>query len=87
MIWGVLGGFGGVPSPPRDPWVFFQGGLRVLEALAASGLRSVRFAREVPGLGAVVACDSSPRAAELMGRNVALNGVGGLVTPVLSDAR
>ncbi|NWU22618.1 TRM1 dimethyltransferase, partial [Dyaphorophyia castanea] len=62
-------------------------GLRVLEALAASGLRSVRFALEVPGLGAVVASDSSPRAAALMARNVARNGVGDLVTPRLADAR
>ncbi|NXE02690.1 TRM1 dimethyltransferase, partial [Chaetorhynchus papuensis] len=62
-------------------------GLRVLEALAASGLRSIRFAREVPGLGAIVASDCSPRAAALMARNVALNGVGDLVTPRLADAR
>lgn len=59
----------------------------MLEALAASGLRSVRFAREVPGLGAIVASDCSPRAAALMARNVALNGVGDLVTPRLADAR
>ncbi|NXS31422.1 TRM1 dimethyltransferase, partial [Pomatostomus ruficeps] len=64
-----------------------EGGLRVLEALAASGLRSIRFAREVPGLGAIVASDCSPRAAALMARNVARNGVGDLVTPRLADAR
>ncbi|NWQ71340.1 TRM1 dimethyltransferase, partial [Neopipo cinnamomea] len=62
-------------------------GLRVLEALAASGLRSIRFAREVPGLRAVVACDRSAAAVTAMARNVALNGVGGLVTPHLGDAR
>ncbi|NWH97490.1 TRM1 dimethyltransferase, partial [Tichodroma muraria] len=62
-------------------------GLRVLEALAASGLRSVRFAREVPGLRAIVASDCSPRAAALLARNVARNGVGELVTPRLADAR
>lgn len=81
---GVSGGF---PAPPLTPSVSPQGGLRVLEALAASGLRSIRFAREVPGLGAVIASDSSPRAAELMARNVARNGVGELVTPRLADAR
>ncbi|NWY99047.1 TRM1 dimethyltransferase, partial [Loxia curvirostra] len=74
------GEFWGSLCPP-------QGGLRVLEALAASGLRSVRFAREVPGLGAIVASDCSPRATELMERNVARNGVGDLVTPRLADAR
>nr|XP_031363515.1 nascent polypeptide-associated complex subunit alpha, muscle-specific form-like [Lonchura striata domestica] len=78
-----------VPETPRTarPGEPCEGGLRVLEALAASGLRSVRFAREVPGLGAVVASDCSPRAAELMARNVARNGVGALVTPRLADAR
>ncbi|NXP59800.1 TRM1 dimethyltransferase, partial [Chloropsis cyanopogon] len=34
-----------------------------------------------------VASDCSPRATELMARNVASNGVGGLVTPRLADAR
>uniref|UniRef100_A0A8C3NN46 tRNA (guanine(26)-N(2))-dimethyltransferase n=1 Tax=Geospiza parvula TaxID=87175 RepID=A0A8C3NN46_GEOPR len=72
------------PARPGEPC---EGGLRVLEALAASGLRSVRFAREVPGLGAVVASDRSARATELMARNVARNGVGALVTPRLADAR
>lgn len=59
----------------------------MLEALAASGLRSIRFAKEVPGLGAVVANDCSARAVELMRRNVARNGVGGLVAPRMADAR
>ncbi|XP_014813499.1 PREDICTED: tRNA (guanine(26)-N(2))-dimethyltransferase [Calidris pugnax] len=63
------------------------GGLRVLEALAASGLRSIRFAKEVPGLRAVVANDFSARAVELMKRNVAFNGVGDLVAPNMADAR
>ncbi|NXX77384.1 TRM1 dimethyltransferase, partial [Urocolius indicus] len=62
-------------------------GLKVLEALAASGLRSIRFAREVPGLQAVVANDSSARATELMRENVALNQVGHLVTTSMADAR
>ncbi|XP_032533229.1 tRNA (guanine(26)-N(2))-dimethyltransferase [Chiroxiphia lanceolata] len=77
------------PETPRvaRPGEACEGGLRVLEALAASGLRSIRFAREVPGLGAVVACDRSPAAVAAMARNVALNGVGGLVTPHLGDAR
>uniref|UniRef100_A0A8D0G545 tRNA (guanine(26)-N(2))-dimethyltransferase n=1 Tax=Sphenodon punctatus TaxID=8508 RepID=A0A8D0G545_SPHPU len=64
-----------------------QAGLQVLEGLAASGLRSIRFAKEVPGLRGVVANDFSARAVELMTRNVQLNEVGHLVTPSLSDAR
>ncbi|XP_074836535.1 tRNA (guanine(26)-N(2))-dimethyltransferase isoform X2 [Carettochelys insculpta] len=62
-------------------------GVRILEALAASGLRSIRFAKEVPGLRAVVANDVSSKAAELMARNIQFNGVGHLVTPSLADAR
>ncbi|XP_042304454.1 tRNA (guanine(26)-N(2))-dimethyltransferase isoform X2 [Sceloporus undulatus] len=64
-----------------------QGGLRVLEALAASGLRSIRFAKEVPGLHSVVTNDFSSKAVELITQNVQLNDVGHLVTPSLSDAR
>lgn len=83
----------GVSAPPAPPRASVgstlspQGGLRVLEALAASGLRSIRFAKEVPGLRAVVANDFSARAVELMNRNVAFNGVGDLVAPRMADAR
>uniref|UniRef100_A0A8C8XWH2 tRNA (guanine(26)-N(2))-dimethyltransferase n=1 Tax=Panthera leo TaxID=9689 RepID=A0A8C8XWH2_PANLE len=62
-------------------------GLRVLEGLAASGLRSIRFAREVPGLQSVVANDASARAVDLMCRNVQLNAVAHLVHPRQADAR
>ncbi|XP_064293293.1 tRNA (guanine(26)-N(2))-dimethyltransferase isoform X1 [Phalacrocorax carbo] len=77
------------PEAPRmaKPGEVCEGGLRVLEALAASGLRSIRFAKEVPGLRAVVANDFSARAVELMRRNVAFNSVGDLVTPRMADAR
>uniref|UniRef100_H0XN43 tRNA (guanine(26)-N(2))-dimethyltransferase n=1 Tax=Otolemur garnettii TaxID=30611 RepID=H0XN43_OTOGA len=62
-------------------------GLQVLEGLAASGLRSIRFAREVPGLRSVVANDASARAMDLMHRNVQLNDVAHLVQPSQADAR
>uniref|UniRef100_A0A8C8TL21 tRNA (guanine(26)-N(2))-dimethyltransferase n=1 Tax=Peromyscus maniculatus bairdii TaxID=230844 RepID=A0A8C8TL21_PERMB len=62
-------------------------GLRVLEGLAASGLRSIRFALEIPGLQSVVANDASARAVELIDRNVHLNGVAHLVQPNQADAR
>ncbi|KAM6229404.1 LOW QUALITY PROTEIN: tRNA (guanine(26)-N(2))-dimethyltransferase [Spheniscus humboldti] len=76
------------PEAPRTakPGELCEGGLRVLEALAASGLRSIRFAKEVPGLRAVVANDFSARAVELMSRNVGFNGVD-LVAPRMADAR
>ncbi|KAM5188683.1 tRNA (guanine(26)-N(2))-dimethyltransferase isoform 4-T4 [Callospermophilus lateralis] len=62
-------------------------GLRVLEGLAASGLRSIRFALEVPGLRSVVANDASARAVDLIRHNVQLNGVAHLVQPNQADAR
>ncbi|XP_063148569.1 tRNA (guanine(26)-N(2))-dimethyltransferase isoform X2 [Candoia aspera] len=64
-----------------------QEGLQVLEALAASGLRSIRFAKEVPGIRSVVANDNSSKAVEFITQNIKLNGVEHLVTPSLSDAR
>uniref|UniRef100_A0A2K5JYM6 tRNA (guanine(26)-N(2))-dimethyltransferase n=1 Tax=Colobus angolensis palliatus TaxID=336983 RepID=A0A2K5JYM6_COLAP len=62
-------------------------GLHVLEGLAASGLRSIRFALEVPGLRSVVANDASARAVDLIRRNVQLNDVAHLVQPSQADAR
>uniref|UniRef100_A0A8C8STQ9 tRNA (guanine(26)-N(2))-dimethyltransferase n=1 Tax=Pelusios castaneus TaxID=367368 RepID=A0A8C8STQ9_9SAUR len=62
-------------------------GVQILEGLAASGLRSIRFAKEVPGLRAVVANDFSSKAVELMARNIQFNAVEHLVTPSFADAR
>ncbi|XP_053573806.1 tRNA (guanine(26)-N(2))-dimethyltransferase isoform X2 [Bombina bombina] len=70
----------GVEEPCPD-------GLRVLEGLAASGLRSIRFAREVPGLHSIIANDFSASAVELIKRNIQFNGVENLVTASYSDAR
>ncbi|XP_029283194.1 LOW QUALITY PROTEIN: tRNA (guanine(26)-N(2))-dimethyltransferase [Cottoperca gobio] len=61
-------------------------GLRVLEGLAASGLRSVRFALEVPGLQSVTANDFSTKAAALIARNAEYNGVGHLLRASCRDA-
>ncbi|XP_048473886.1 tRNA (guanine(26)-N(2))-dimethyltransferase [Rhincodon typus] len=63
-----------------------EDGIRVLEGLAASGLRSIRFAKEVPGIHSIVANDFSEKAVALMKRNVELNGVQHLVTASFADA-
>ncbi|KAL8161166.1 hypothetical protein V2J09_012655 [Rumex salicifolius] len=47
---------------------------RVLEALSASGLRSLRYAREVEGLGQIVALDNDEGAVESCRRNIKFNG-------------
>ncbi|KAM4585371.1 tRNA (guanine(26)-N(2))-dimethyltransferase [Odontesthes bonariensis] len=61
-------------------------GLRVLEGLAASGLRSVRFALEVPGLKSVTANDFSYKAAALIARNAQYNKVSHLLQASCRDA-
>ncbi|XP_036598028.1 tRNA (guanine(26)-N(2))-dimethyltransferase [Trichosurus vulpecula] len=80
------------PCPTDQPQTAAVGniceeGLRVLEGLAASGLRSIRFAKEVPGLRAVIANDASARAVDLIRCNIQLNNVSHLVQPNLADAR
>lgn len=61
-------------------------GLRVLEGLAASGLRSVRFALEVPGLKSITANDYSAKAAALIARNAQHNNVTHILQASQRDA-
>jgi tRNA (guanine26-N2/guanine27-N2)-dimethyltransferase len=48
----------------------------VLEALSATGLRSIRYAKEIPLVRYVIANDLSTSAIEAMKRNVEINGLG-----------
>ena len=64
-----------------------QLGLRILEALSASGLRSIRYALEVPLAQNIVANDLSHEAYVSMQRNIAHNQVGGRVRPSCREAR
>ncbi|XP_062216061.1 tRNA (guanine(26)-N(2))-dimethyltransferase 1-like isoform X2 [Phragmites australis] len=61
----------------------------VLEALAASGLRSLRYAHEVNGLGKVVALDNDKASVEACKRNIKFNGASTIskVEAHLADAR
>ncbi|KAI9509622.1 N2 N2-dimethylguanosine tRNA methyltransferase [Russula earlei] len=52
----------------------------ILEALSATGLRSIRYAKEIPLVRYVIANDLSPLATAAMTRNVELNGLGGTAT-------
>lgn len=71
-------------KPSEEP----SRGIRVLEALAATGLRSIRYAKEVPGLTCIIANDLDPRAVEYIAKNVVDNGIPeGQVVPNLGDAR
>ena len=61
--------------------------LRVLDALSASGLRAVRYAKEIPGLGSVVANDYDADAVDAIKRNLVFNQLDpSLVTAVHGDA-
>lgn len=87
MCWGACSAENEDIDVSGAPCLLQQEGLRVLEGLAASGLRSIRFAREVPGLRSVVANDASARAVDLIRQNVQLNEVAHLVQPSQADAR
>ncbi|XP_030452207.1 tRNA (guanine(26)-N(2))-dimethyltransferase 2-like [Syzygium oleosum] len=62
---------------------------RVLEALSASGLRALRYAREVEGIGQVVALDNDKASVEACRRNIKFNGsvASSKVESHLADAR
>ena len=50
-------------------------GMRILDALAASGLRSVRYWKEIPGVRQVVINDLEEVAVQLAKENIAFNGL------------
>ncbi|KAK6341629.1 RNA methyltransferase tRNA(m5U54)methyltransferase [Orbilia brochopaga] len=58
----------------------------VLDALSATGLRALRYAKEIPFVTHVTANDMSYDAVESIARNIAFNNVGHLVTPSLDNA-
>lgn len=58
----------------------------VLEALSASGLRSIRYAKEIPGIKKVIANDISESAVKSIKNNVLLNNVESVVNASHSDA-
>ncbi|KAL5705982.1 methylamine--glutamate N-methyltransferase [Ranunculus cassubicifolius] len=62
---------------------------KVLEALAASGLRALRYAREVEEIGQVIAVDNDKASVEACRRNIKFNGsvVSAKVESHLADAR
>jgi tRNA (guanine26-N2/guanine27-N2)-dimethyltransferase len=61
-------------------------GIRILEGLSATGLRAVRYAKEIPGVREVVANDFSKAAVESIERNIKHNKVEDKVTASHGDA-
>ncbi|XP_063223376.1 tRNA (guanine(26)-N(2))-dimethyltransferase isoform X2 [Bacillus rossius redtenbacheri] len=64
----------------------FEEGVTILEAFSATGLRSIRYAREVPGVKRVLANDISELAVKSITANIAHNQVQGLVSTSHNDA-
>ena len=60
--------------------------IRILEGLAATGLRSIRYALEIEGIARIIANDLSKVAVENIKRNIAYNKVEDIVEGSWSDA-
>ncbi|XP_076174180.1 tRNA (guanine(26)-N(2))-dimethyltransferase isoform X2 [Ptiloglossa arizonensis] len=63
-----------------------KGKITILEALSATGLRSIRYAKEVQGIKQIVANDISAKAVESIKKNIQYNEVTDLVKPSHEDA-
>ncbi|MFH4982466.1 hypothetical protein AB6A40_009175 [Gnathostoma spinigerum] len=78
----------GSPSRKR-PRVYDSlgdGQIKVLDALSASGLRALRFAKEVPNISKIIANDFCEQAVETIKRNIQLNKVENIVEARYGDA-
>lgn len=64
----------------------YEDGLRILEALSATGLRSIRYAKEIAGIKEIIANDISIKAVESINANIKENGVDSLVKGYQNDA-
>ncbi|XP_063539847.1 tRNA (guanine(26)-N(2))-dimethyltransferase [Cydia strobilella] len=58
----------------------------ILEALSATGLRSIRYAKEVPNVTKIVANDLSEQAVETIKANIVHNGVDNIIETSHDDA-
>jgi len=58
----------------------------LFEAFAATGLRSIRYAREVKGISKILANDIDPGAVSVIKNNIYNNEVSHIVSPSLGDA-
>jgi len=59
----------------KTDWKDLHGGIRVLDALAASGLRSLRYWNEIDGLRSVTINDLDEAAVDLARENIKFNGL------------
>ena len=59
---------------PGKPYIA-EDGLYILEALAASGLRSIRYWNEIPNIRRIIINDIADAAVESMKDNLSFNGI------------
>ncbi|KAF9815299.1 hypothetical protein IEO21_04662 [Rhodonia placenta] len=67
---------GGGPKTKRAKMQYQPHKCVILEALSATGLRSIRYAKEIPLVKYVIANDLSSSAVEAMRHNIEINGLG-----------
>ncbi|CAG5134674.1 unnamed protein product [Candidula unifasciata] len=65
---------------------YYENGISIFEGLAASGLRSVRFGLEIPGVREVIANDFDKNAVAFIERNIEKNEISHLVKARHGDA-
>ncbi|KAJ8131198.1 hypothetical protein O1611_g2427 [Lasiodiplodia mahajangana] len=68
-------------QPPHSP------SFTILDALSATGLRALRYAKELPFVTSVTANDLTPSAVEAIRRNAQHNGIESKIIANLGDAR
>ncbi|CAP25390.2 Protein CBR-TRM-1 [Caenorhabditis briggsae] len=83
----VSNGEGEEPPKKKNKLTINEDGkIRILDALSASGLRALRFSKEVPNVGFIMANDFSDNAVASIQENVKLNEVEDLVEAHFGDA-
>lgn len=73
-------------SEPNDSNSKKEPYMKILEALSATGLRAIRYAKEIPNVKEIVANDLLPAAVESIDRNIQYNNVSEIVHSNLDDA-
>lgn len=73
---------GGTTQAPKP----FRPAFRILDALSATGLRALRYAKELPFATHVTSNDLSPNATESVKMNITHNGLEKIINPITGDA-
>ncbi|GLV41863.1 tRNA methyltransferase 1 [Carabus blaptoides fortunei] len=75
-----------IGASKKETGVVYEDGITILEALSATGLRSIRYAKEIPGVKKIIANDISKRAVESIMDNIKSNSIDNIVETSHSDA-